>query len=108
MTERDLGLRIKEIRTKMGLSQFDFADLCDIPSGYIGSIETGRKNPTFIVLVKIANGCGLSLSEFFGDTVTETKDELIEKLISHAKPLDEKRLNDLIEVAQMLRKYSKP
>lgn len=60
-----LGQRIKELRSKIGLTQEKLADLIDIDRSYMGFIERGERNPTFDKLLKIAKSLKVSLPELF-------------------------------------------
>ena len=59
------GERIKELRTKQGLSQEDFAFKCDLDRTYITSLERGKRNISLENLEKIAKAFNMTLSEFF-------------------------------------------
>ena len=60
-----VGLRIKELRTKEGASQERFALKIGMDRTYLASIESGRRNVTLQNLAKIATGFDMTLSEFF-------------------------------------------
>lgn len=57
--------RLKQIREERGLSQEALALICGINRTYIGRIENLQRNPSLIIISKIANGVNMSLSEFF-------------------------------------------
>jgi len=59
------GLIIRQLRLKGGLSQEDFADLCQLHRTYIGSIERGEKNITIETAYKLTTALGFKLSEIF-------------------------------------------
>lgn len=61
----DLGLRIKELRNKAGLSQEKFALSIEMDRTYFASVEAGRRNISICNIKKIADGLGMSLSELF-------------------------------------------
>ena len=61
----DLGLRIKELRGKTGLSQEKFALKIGMDRTYFASVEAGRRNIAIVNIKKIADGLGVSLSELF-------------------------------------------
>ena len=61
----DLGLRIKDLRGKTGLSQEKFALKIGMDRTYFASVEAGRRNIAIINIKKIADGLGVSLSELF-------------------------------------------
>ena len=58
-----LGEIIREKRKALGYSQEGFADLIGLHRTYIGSVERGEKNISFINLRKIAEKLNISLSE---------------------------------------------
>ena len=51
---RRLGLNLKRLREEQGFSQESFADHCGLHRTYISGIERGVRNPTVIILDKIA------------------------------------------------------
>lgn len=65
MIKEKVGQRIKELRTKLGLSQEEFAFRCELDRTYITSLERGKRNISLTNLEKIANAFNMSLSEFF-------------------------------------------
>ena len=58
-----LGQRIRELRLKQGYSQEDFADHCGVHRTFMGTIERGETNLSFLNLVKVSEGLGITLSE---------------------------------------------
>jgi len=59
---RELGLNIKRVRLKKGLSQEALAEKCDFDRTYISLVERGKRNPSFLNLIRLAKGLGTSLS----------------------------------------------
>ena len=51
---RRLGLNLKKLREEQGFSQESFADHCGLHRTYISGIERGVRNPTVLILDKIA------------------------------------------------------
>ena len=64
ITER-IGLRIRELRQRTGLSQEKFALKIGMDRTYFASVELGKRNIAIINLEKIAKGLGVTLSELF-------------------------------------------
>ncbi|HLN58934.1 MAG TPA: helix-turn-helix transcriptional regulator [Thermoanaerobaculia bacterium] len=65
MTQRDLrrfGSRIRELRTRAGLSQEDLADLVRLHRTYIGGIERGERNVGLLNLLRLARALRVSPS----------------------------------------------
>ena len=59
------GRALRQERSKMGVSQEAFADLCGLDRTYVGGIERGERNVALVNLEKIAKALNLSLSELF-------------------------------------------
>ena len=62
LTER-FGLAVRQLRLEQGMSQEDFADVCDLHRTYIGSIERGEKTVTIETAQKVADALKLPLWE---------------------------------------------
>ena len=60
-----LGMRIRYLRKQKGMSQEDLALDCGINKNYLSDLERGTRNPTVIVLEKIANALDINLSTLF-------------------------------------------
>lgn len=60
-----VGNRIKEIRTKQGISQEVLAHEAGLDRTYITSVEKGKRNISIVNLEKIANALKVNLSDFF-------------------------------------------
>ena len=58
-----LGKRIHYLRKQRGLSQEDLALECDINRNYLSDLERGRRNPTLVVMERIAIAFDIPLSE---------------------------------------------
>jgi transcriptional regulator with XRE-family HTH domain len=65
--DQEIGLRLKAIRTRLGLSQRHLARVSGVANATISQIEAGRLNPTVSMLKKVLDGVPMSLSEFFAD-----------------------------------------
>ena len=69
MTELDpkmrVGLRIKELRAELGMSQEAFAYSIEMSRAYFAEVETGKRNVSIENIDRIARGLGVSLKEFF-------------------------------------------
>jgi transcriptional regulator with XRE-family HTH domain len=66
-SSRRLGVRIRQIRQRLGIPQERLADRAGIHVTYLSGLETGRRNPTLNVLVDIANALGMSVSRLLKD-----------------------------------------
>ena len=62
-----IGNRIRELRSRTGLSQEKFAQKIGMDRTYFASVELGKRNISIVNIEKIANGLDVPLSEFFKD-----------------------------------------
>lgn len=60
-----VGQRIRNYRTKQGLSQEKLAELSGYHPTYIGQLERGEKNATLESIERITSALGISLSKLF-------------------------------------------
>lgn len=60
-----IGQRIRNYRTKQGLSQERLAELSGCHPTYIGQLERGEKNATIESIEKIATALNVPLSKLF-------------------------------------------
>jgi transcriptional regulator with XRE-family HTH domain len=58
-----LGTHIRLWREKQGLTQEQFAPIAGLPRSYVTEIETGKRNVSFLNLVKIITALGVSDGE---------------------------------------------
>ncbi len=62
---KQLGYRIRYLRQNKGLSIEALALEADINRNYLGDLERGMRNPTIVVLSKIAKALEVDLSTLF-------------------------------------------
>lgn len=64
----NLGIHIRQLREKKGMSQQDLADDCNVTQNQIGRIERAEINTSVKNLVKIANALGVEPFELMDFT----------------------------------------
>lgn len=52
----ELGQVIKAKRESQNLTQVELAERCEVDRNYIGMLERGERNPSYLSLLKISNG----------------------------------------------------
>jgi transcriptional regulator with XRE-family HTH domain len=62
---RQLGGRLKELRTERGWTLEHAAELADMDLKHWQKIEAGQLNVTMVTLVRMAEGLGVGLGELF-------------------------------------------
>jgi len=72
----DLGLRLKELRTKRGLSQTELAKLVGVTPSTISQVESNLIYPSLPALLKMAEVLAIDVSSFFQET-SDVKKRLV-------------------------------
>ena len=65
MIKQSVGNRIRELRTKAGLSQEKLALAAELDRTYIASVENGRRNISIVNLEKIIKALDCTFAVFF-------------------------------------------
>lgn len=60
-----LGARIRNLRHKKELTQYELAMLCKIEKASMSRIESGKANITLLTLLKICKALEIECREFF-------------------------------------------
>jgi transcriptional regulator with XRE-family HTH domain len=76
----DIGTRIKELRTKVGMSQKELAEKVNLTPSFISQMESNQITPSLHSYIQICNTLGVSLSDTF-----EKRSEDIQSLIRKEK-----------------------
>lgn len=71
VTRIEIGNKIKELRNRIGLTQEELADRCELSKGFISQLENDLTSPSIATLVDILQCLGTSLKEFFNDEADE-------------------------------------
>ena len=58
-----LGQKIALLRRKAGITQFALSLETGISKTHINDIEKGRRNPSYLTLLRIAKGLGVSVKD---------------------------------------------
>ena len=64
---QQLGLQITQRRERLGMSQDALAEKAALSKNYVGQIERGKVNPSYLVLLKLAKALDSQVSDFFPD-----------------------------------------
>ena len=59
----ELGLKVKKIRKSKGMTQMELAHEIGKDHPSINRLEKGKFNPSYIYLLEIADGLGISITE---------------------------------------------
>ncbi|VBB08455.1 Hypothetical protein LUCI_3727 [Lucifera butyrica] len=87
----NIGLKIKDLRTKQGMSMTKLAKEANVGQATISHIENNDNQPTFDILERIITALGFSLAEFFADEQQTIDPELNRLLQATGKLTSEQR-----------------
>ena len=65
--QQQLGVRIRDLRVKKGMSQEAFADRCGLHRSHMGEIERGKANMTLATLLIISSSLQVTASALLKD-----------------------------------------
>lgn len=61
----NFGNRLRKLRIEKGFSQERFADLTQLDRTYVSGLERGKRNPSYLILLKIAKSLNISIKDLF-------------------------------------------
>ncbi len=64
-SQKEIGMRIRYLRKSNRLSIEKLSLVSGVNKNYLGDLERGTRNPTLLVLEKIARGLNITLEELF-------------------------------------------
>ncbi len=95
--KKKLGLKIKELRKRKGLTQEELAELIQMEQNSISVMESGRNFPTLGTLEKIAKVLDVNLSDFFDYDYIEDIDVIKASTEDIISKMDDKQLRQLFK-----------
>ena len=96
--KKDFGLRVKEIRIKKGITQYQLAEMTNIDPKHISHIETGRSFPKADLIEKIANALNVNYIELFKTEHLQERENKIEKINLILKNISDRDLNIVFKI----------
>lgn len=63
----DIGLKLKQLRIKMNLTQEELANRCELTKGFISQLEHNLTSPSISTLTDLLEGLGTDLKHFFDE-----------------------------------------
>lgn len=79
-TLKELGLNLKEFRKAKGLSQEQLSELAGLHPTYISQLETGKANPSMVILIAVAEQLGITIVDLLRGSAISESDALILEL----------------------------
>lgn len=100
--KKKLGLKIKELRKRKGLTQEELAELIQMEQNSISVMESGRNFPTLVTLEKIAKVLDVNLSDFFDYDYIEDIDDIKASTEDIISKMDDKQLRQLFKYVKSI------
>ena len=102
-----IGVKIKERRQQLGITQEHIANVLDVNPSHISNIECGRANPSLTALVKIANILECSVDYFISGEYTykinkDKEKTLDDKIMDKLKYCDTDKKNKILKIIDLL------
>ena len=73
--------KIKSIRVKKGISQMELSLRSNLSQSFIANIEKGKKQPSVLTLLRIADALEVNPQEFFPESIdSDSKEQAKEKI----------------------------
>ena len=68
--------KIREIRIEKKISQLELANIANFSQSFLANVESGKKKPSLLTILRIAEAFNVNPREFFPKTTTNSKEEL--------------------------------
>lgn len=103
--EEKFARTLKDTRERKGLSQSELADKAGFQASAISHFETGRREPSFENLKRLANALNVSTDFLMGrETKSSLSGPIATSLFRHAEKLSDADLQSLTDMAKLLAK----
>jgi len=79
--------KMREIRKLKSVSQLELANRSNMSQSFLASVESGKKEPSVLTLLRIANALGVNPRSFFPDSEEKTREEIKEMILSLVRSL---------------------
>lgn len=75
--------RIRKIRIEKGISQQELANIANFSQSFLANVESGKKKPSLLTILRIAEALNVNPRDFFSESPTEnTKEEIKSQIIN--------------------------
>ena len=81
-TLTQLGMRIRYLRKEKKMSQLDLALEAEVNKNYISDLERGKRNPSLMILNKIAIALKIDMSELLKGIQDFSYEDIVLKMSS--------------------------
>lgn len=106
---KQLGQRIRELRTELHMSQEELSFKAGISPAHLGQIERALKNPTIDTVAKIAVALDIPMTTLFTtDAVSApAQNATIGKINAQLLSMSEEEQKDILRIIRIFRGYQR-
>jgi XRE family transcriptional regulator, aerobic/anaerobic benzoate catabolism transcriptional regulator len=83
--------RLRNLRAQRGITRKALAEIASVSERYLGNLETGRGNPSLLILLDIARALQCSTAELIGDVTTSNPEWLMIRELLDGRSIEELR-----------------
>ncbi len=96
--KKDFGQRLKELRNKKGITQYQLAELVGIDPKHMSHIETGRSFPKADLIEKFAEALNVDYTKLFRTEHLQNRKILIAKINELLKSSTDEELKTIYKI----------
>lgn len=100
--KRDFGLRLKELRNKQGITQYQLAEMVGIDPKHMSHIETGRSFPKADLIEKFAEALEIDYTKLFKTEHLQPKGTLIKQINALLLKASDEELKNIYKIINSL------
>lgn len=106
---KQLGQRIRELRTKQHMSQEELSFKAGISPAHLGQIERALKNPTIDTIAKIAAALDIPISDLFTMEAVSAvpQNTTVSKINAQLLSMSEEEQKDILRIIRIFRGYQR-
>ena len=93
---------LKYFREKNGYTAKELSQLIGIPNNTYTAYETKNREPSFAVLIKIANALNVTIDELLGNNIRQQKEQKMIEQLSVMKGLMEDNIQNIKELLSII------
>ncbi len=92
-----LAARLREVRATRGTTRAALADASGVSLRFLAQLETGRGNPSLLVMRKVANALGVALEALIAESPPASVDRmLLDQSLNHLDPSQLATVRELV------------
>ena len=96
--KKDFGLRLKELRNKRGITQYQLAELAGIDPKHMSHIETGRSFPKADLIAKFAEALNIDYTKLFRTEHLQDREILLERINAQLNKANDDDLKNIYKI----------